>query len=276
MTNLQLRALVAFIYFPLLLLSAYDTTIFAVVVGVIAAASWHEYLSFKIKPETGVDWFFRALCILFGISPFLGFLMFRNAGLGWAAAVLILQIMIIQCFFQRLEFTELMKRVGYWVFGLFYITGLCYAWFSVQSISLSAFPVWFLLFAVGAADTSAYFAGKKFGRRPFFQNYSPSKTWEGFWGGVIGAVAASALFWAVFMWLDLLRPNLFVCLLLGALIAVFSSFGDLFESMLKRQYKVKDSGNLLPGHGGVLDRFDGVIFGSVPLLVFVSLRSGFF
>ena len=114
-----------------------------------------------------------------------------------------------------------------------------------------------LLFAtIWAADIGAYFAGKKLGKRKLASKISPGKTWEGVAGGLCASVLIILLgsYWMVLSFEQRLG------LLILAIIAVsFSVFGDLFESLLKRDAGVKDSGALLPGHGGALDRIDGLI-----------------
>ena len=109
---------------------------------------------------------------------------------------------------------------------------------------------------VWAADTGAYFAGRKFGRRKLAPRISPNKTVEGLVGGVVAGVALGLVV-AVFAGAT---PGQLPAVALVALVAVlFSVVGDLFESLLKRQAGVKDSSNLIPGHGGLLDRVDGMV-----------------
>ena len=109
---------------------------------------------------------------------------------------------------------------------------------------------------VWAADTGAYFAGRKFGRRKLAPRISPNKTVEGLVGGVVAGVALGLVV-AVFAGAT---PAQLPAVALVALVAVlFSVVGDLFESLLKRQAGVKDSSNLIPGHGGLLDRVDGMV-----------------
>lgn len=104
-------------------------------------------------------------------------------------------------------------------------------------------------------DTGAYLIGSQLGKNPLFPRISPKKTWEGAAGGLLGTLLISVLFWQFFQELRLID-----WLVLSVIVTLFGSLGDLVESMLKRSVKIKDSGSLLPGHGGLLDRFDAFIF----------------
>jgi phosphatidate cytidylyltransferase len=108
------------------------------------------------------------------------------------------------------------------------------------------------------SDTGAYFAGRFLGRHKLYEKISPKKTVEGLVGGLAAAVGACFLARAWFPYMPWLTPA--HCFGLGILGAGFGALGDLFESMLKRAYGVKDSGTLIPGHGGMLDRIDGLLF----------------
>jgi phosphatidate cytidylyltransferase len=110
-----------------------------------------------------------------------------------------------------------------------------------------------VLALVWIADTAAYFVGRQWGRRKLAPSISPGKTWEGALGGVLGAVAYAIIVGTFFDGGRAGWPAYFVS---GVLLAVISVVGDLFESAVKRQAGAKDSGTLLPGHGGVLDRID--------------------
>ena len=108
------------------------------------------------------------------------------------------------------------------------------------------------LILVWVADTAAYFVGRKWGRRKLAPSISPGKSWEGAWGGIAAAVA-----YAIICGTLLLGPVGWLTLAVtAALLAAISIVGDLFESAAKRQAGVKDSGALLPGHGGIMDRID--------------------
>jgi phosphatidate cytidylyltransferase len=115
------------------------------------------------------------------------------------------------------------------------------------------FPMAFLLM-LWANDTGAYLVGSQMGRTKLFERHSPKKTWEGFLGGII--ITAGAAFWISTYFTELGWQQ---WVWIGVLISTFGTTGDLVESMFKRSINVKDSGGILPGHGGLLDRFDGLL-----------------
>lgn len=113
----------------------------------------------------------------------------------------------------------------------------------------------FVLLVIWSTDSGAYFVGRKIGKRKLWPEISPNKTIEGAGGGILSAVVIASLFQTVFPLF--LFPK---TVLIAVVISVFAQIGDLVESALKRHYGVKDSGHLLPGHGGILDRCDSWIF----------------
>ncbi|HEY7131028.1 MAG TPA: phosphatidate cytidylyltransferase [Candidatus Limnocylindrales bacterium] len=120
-----------------------------------------------------------------------------------------------------------------------------------------------LLLAVWSYDTGAYFVGKRFGRRKFLSHISPSKTYA----GLIGGIAASTI--VVALMLAGLGQSPLGAVILGPLTAIAAQAGDLAESMLKRAAGAKDSGTLIPGHGGILDRVDSFLFAAPVVLLYV-------
>lgn len=118
-----------------------------------------------------------------------------------------------------------------------------------------------------ANDTLAYFAGRFFGRHKLAPTVSPKKTWEGFAGGMVGSILGLFIqTWVFFP--GTLRP--LDCLVLGVAGGIAGPMGDLCESMLKRTYGVKDSGTIIPGHGGILDRLDALLFNAPLVYLYVQ------
>lgn len=126
--------------------------------------------------------------------------------------------------------------------------------------------IFFSLFIIWATDSGAYFIGRAIGKKKLWPEISPNKTIEGSVGGVFCAIIVALLF---LLFTDI--PASFIqMLLITVVLSVFGQIGDLVESALKRHYDVKDSGNIMPGHGGILDRFDSLLF-VWPLIHFIYL-----
>ena len=140
------------------------------------------------------------------------------------------------------------------------------AWFALMRfLSQGVIVLFSVLLIVWIADTAAYFAGRAFGRRKLAPHISPGKTWAGVAGAVLAVLLLALVIWLLVPDRRIYSNNLFesvgpvFALFLLALLVALSIVGDLFESLLKRQAGVKDSGQLLPGHGGVLDRGDAML-----------------
>ncbi|KAF1301129.1 phosphatidate cytidylyltransferase [Enterococcus saccharolyticus] len=118
----------------------------------------------------------------------------------------------------------------------------------------------FGLFVVWATDIGAYMVGRQYGSRKLWPEISPNKTIEGALGGIASAVVVALLYLLAFPGETYFGYNFFVMIVLTIIFSIVGQFGDLVESSIKRHYDVKDSGNILPGHGGILDRFDSLLF----------------
>ncbi len=180
--------------------------------------------------ETGFHGFF-----------FLSFWLWVLASLFWLAVV---PVIIYQNRFTRCTYTNL--GIG---------LGLMLALWTALVVAKQMNP-WSLLVMISTiwlADSAAYFAGKQFGRHKLAPEISPGKTWEGVWGALVAVGAYAVVLWMTGMvntvWIV---PGLWIITIAGI-------YGDLFESFYKRRANLKDSGQLLPGHGGLLDRIDGVM-----------------
>ena len=156
------------------------------------------------------------------------------------------------------------RHYTWMIAGALYIILPC-----LSILMLAEFSLYHLLYLLGiiiATDIGAYFCGRWIGGPKLSPTISPGKTWSGLLGGMLCAMIVSALL-ATYLPSP---PSLFLSLLYGSLLAVIAQLGDLFESWLKRSAGVKDSGTILPGHGGLLDRMDGVMF-TAPLYTILLL-----
>jgi phosphatidate cytidylyltransferase len=155
-------------------------------------------------------------------------------------------------------------------FGVTLGGALYIGWIGAYLISLRQLPegLWWLLLALPAvwfADSGAYFVGSRYGRHKLSPRLSPHKTWEGYWGGVLAGTLAGAGLAA--LWQTLAGSETAITpvrgAILGFILSILTILGDLGESMIKRQVGVKDSGKLLPGHGGIFDRIDSWLWAGV-------------
>ena len=145
-------------------------------------------------------------------------------------------------------------------------------WFLSHLVALRGFEdgrnwVFFVVFTTFASDTTAFFVGRAMGRHHLAPRISPGKTWEGAIGGVCAAVIVSLVF--ILPTPFSLQIGFGQAMPLAMLVSVFSQLGDLLESSLKRTAGAKDSGTLIPGHGGILDRLDSVIFAGLVVYYYV-------
>ncbi|MDE7326742.1 MAG: phosphatidate cytidylyltransferase [Lachnospiraceae bacterium] len=155
-------------------------------------------------------------------------------------------------------------------FSFFYVAVmLSYVW-QLRTSDGGAYLVWLVFIGSWGSDTCAYLVGRKFGKHKIVPKLSPKKSFEGCIGGVVGAAALGALFAAVFSEkLTLFSNPVFSCALMGAASSVLSQLGDWAASAIKRNFDVKDYGTLIPGHGGIMDRFDSVIF-TAPVIYYLA------
>ena len=189
-----------------------------------------------------------------------------TAGIGY---VLLLLILLTACWYVFAPFANI-ADVSVTVFGPIYTSLLFSSVVLVRRVD-PGFECAFLTFGMMGSmwvnDSFAYLFGMAFGRHKLAPKISPAKTWEGFFGGIFGSV----LVWVV---LGLIGPCGLTALVgvpIGLVVGVMSVVGDLFESRLKRGAGVKDSGNLMPGHGGLLDRTDSLLFGCMTAYVILLL-----
>jgi phosphatidate cytidylyltransferase len=184
---------------------------------------------------------------------------------GWMISLIILVVMAFHLVAYERGRDQAATDFAVTLAGILYI-----GWFGAYFISLRSLPEgkWWILVvlpAVWFADTGAYFIGKRIGKHQLSPRLSPKKTWEGYLGGIVSGVVLTTLLSAI--WRVGAGPASAITAWRGALVGlvmgIFPTLGDLGESMIKRQVGVKDSGNVLPGHGGAFDRIDSWLWAVV-------------
>jgi phosphatidate cytidylyltransferase len=195
-------------------------------------------------------------------------LQFSAASFAPVFACLVIGLMLVHLF----TFKDIQLAGPMWMGS---VASLCYAPLLMAFLPLvrGSGPdglnwLFFSMLITWAGDTGAYLAGRAFGRHKFAPEVSPKKTWEGFFGGIALSIAAAFLARSWFF------PNLTLldCLVLAPLLDVVGVFGDLCESLLKRSAGIKDSGKIFPGHGGILDRVDSLLFSAPVLYAYLIWR----
>jgi phosphatidate cytidylyltransferase len=172
---------------------------------------------------------------------------------------------LIWALFQAEEFFLRVEKVSKQFLGFLYISFLLSHFILMVKLDLGRFLVLFTLVTVYSGDTIAFYVGRAWGRKKLAPTISPSKTVEGGWGAVGGSILGALISKYLFL-PQLPAVHAFI---LGGAIGMVGQLGDLWESLLKRTAQVKDSGTLIPGHGGLLDRIDSVLF-SAPLVYYYA------
>ncbi len=230
----------------------------------VTSLSLWEFLYLVLDRKSRRDRIRKALGLLLGIVPFAHSLVLQldiiNDPIDFVIITSILYSPLVFGAFVYELFMASEKpfvNLAFLMLGVFYI-GIPFGLLNFVAIHQGMYLpniVMGLLLLIWANDSGAYIIGSRWGRHLLLPRISPKKTWEGTLGGLLFTLLTAFLLHLFFLELRLID-----WLVLAGIIAVFGSIGDLVESMLKRSLSVKDSGKILPGHGGMLDRFDGLIF----------------
>ena len=186
--------------------------------------------------------------------------------LPFSVAYIFVSMAIMVLFRSKTSFTNLALSVS----GTMYITLFFMHILLIRQQSGGNLAIWLIFISAWSTDTFAYFVGKGFGKHKLCPNISPKKTVEGAIGGILGCALCISLYVFICSKYAAIQVNYLNAVLLSCLTSVFSQFGDLAASCIKREYGVKDYGNLIPGHGGILDRFDSALLIS-PLVYYFTL-----
>ncbi len=279
MNNTIVRVIVGAIGIPLIIFSAIAGNItFLVFCSVLAFFCMNEFYNLFEIPKTPPS----------GLTKWLGGISFHKF-----VFLLISTLIVISFYFEHFNFVLILyflmfifliiaevfkeekhfEAISTWLLSVVYIS-TPFGLLSLMDTSkmLSSYGANYAiicLIMVWVSDTFAFFGGKLFGKHKLAERISPKKTWEGSIFGFIFTIITGIVIWKFFYTQFSMGHWIAVALIVG----IFAQLGDLFESNLKRSVKVKDSSNLIPGHGGALDRFDSILFAVPALYIFLYLLS---
>ena len=239
------------------------------------AAAWGvKEIYGMVRPQADESWLLMALDMAGAVGLFVSMYLLMNVDsarvvdwLLWPSVYMVLRL-AVQLYRPRQNAIESLQRsmlaIGYVAFPLSLLNAIVAI--SAPRILLGVFVfIWI-------NDTGAFLSGVTMGRHKFWERISPKKTWEGFVGGVLACVFSA---WAIDRWAgDVFQvPQLGLWIGLSVVVAIAATYGDLVESLLKRTAGVKDSGTLIPGHGGLLDRIDSLLLVAPAVLVYLILMT---
>ncbi len=235
--------------------------------GFAAAACAYEYIGITLKGHSPIAWVTVALAAAMPLLP-MAFPQNAHALISGATGVVL--FLAWSWHLLRGPLPEAPQRTSHLLMAFLYGHGGLTALMALRLLPDGGMWVVAALVITWGNDTLAYFAGRFLGKHKLYPEVSPNKTWEGFAGGFVGAIGFLFIQRAFFFQ----SMTVIDCLVLGTLASFLGPAGDLCESMLKRAYGVKDSGKIIPGHGGMLDRIDALIFNAPMVLLYVQFVRG--
>ncbi len=265
MKGIVKRAFTALIFVIVILGGLYGGKhAFVLLFSIITGLCLWEFFTITIHNNVKHDRIRKLIGLVFGLTPFLLVSMLKlNMMDSPEKFVLLTSLLCFPLLFLSFVFELFAKserpftNVAFIILGMVYI-GIPFALLDFIAFDADEFytnTILGLLMLTWANDTGAYLVGSQIGKTKLFPSISPKKTWEGSIGGVVFTILIAILMSFFFKECTMVQ-----WIVLAIIVVIFGSIGDLVESMLKRSYSIKDSGNLLPGHGGFLDRFDAFIF----------------
>jgi len=260
--------------------------VFSIAVFLLAIIGIHEYYSsmnnIGYKPIKPVGFITCLIILLIGNKEWLfakfpkDEFLFVNSlfddvgGITKASALVLFVIFIIALILFALSVFKFGKYnvvdICVTLYGILYVIFLFLFTVLIRNLEHGSFYIWFVLIGAWSTDTFAYFVGKKFGKKKLAPQLSPNKTVEGSLGGIIGSILAMAMY-GIYLQKNISYIPFYHYIIIGLLCGIISQVGDLVASSIKRYTKVKDFGKIIPGHGGVLDRFDSVLL-TTPIVYF--------
>ena len=276
MKNLIVRALSGIVYVGLivgtLLWCAEAFTVLMLVLGILACREFQKMT--QGDPVSWIQVANRSLDMLVvGFAILIPYLVVSYFGLPFAMLFGVIILLIYPVTRLTLGLYDDMRKA---LLGTAWsILGTVYIGFGLAAVTFLGtgymLDKWFMLsifIMIWLNDTGAYCVGSLLGRRKLFERLSPKKSWEGFWGGFMFDVLAGL---ACALWFNTTDASIVWWIGLGAIVSVVSTWGDLYESLIKRTEGVKDAGNIIPGHGGILDRIDSLLFVAPVVLAYCCI-----
>jgi phosphatidate cytidylyltransferase len=269
-SNLFTRVVVAFVFAPLIIyITLLGKLPFLILIEVLIILGLWEFLRLSQAKNSEIP---KIPLIILGV--FLGlsaYLWGERVFLFFILGILYLSALILVI---KGKTEGATSNLALSLLGFFYVAGLFSYLILLREMSPESIPnykmggVWivYLLICIWSCDTFAYFIGAPLGKHPLSPRVSPKKTVEGFGGGILGAIAAA--FFSHFVFFS--SAQLKDLLIISAIVAFVGQVGDLTESLFKRDAQFKDTSHIIPGHGGILDRFDSLLF--VSPLVYYYLK----
>lgn len=275
MSKLWVRARTALVFAIVMVVCIiWNVYSFLILMSVIIVFSLSEYFDLLnlVREKNKVSIFYKPISFVIGLSIFfLSLLVY----LGMLPGITLVCIPCLLFLYFVLElFADSIRplnNIGYHLLGIVWLV-LPFAMLNLLVMHTGSYqwkPILGIIFLLWANDSFAYLIGASIGKHKFFKRISPGKTWEGIVGGMVGCMTFSVGLYHTFGVFNMQN-----WIVLGIIVSISATLGDLIESMFKRSLKIKDSGTLLPGHGGVLDRFDAFYFVIPFATLYVMLFAG--
>ena len=260
-TRIITGAVALVLFLPIVLLGG---PIFNVLVYALAAVGLYEILKMKGLSLFSIPGIISILLLFLLLFPSANSEKIVNltghTKLEWIFVAVFLLLIFTVLTKNRFTF----EHASFVLLSTLYVGVGFYYFIETRAIEGGLAYVIFALLIVWTTDSGAYFTGRKLGKRKLWPEISPNKTVEGFVGGIVWAIVTAL----IIHWISPLTSSYIILIGITIVASIFGQLGDLVESGIKRHFNVKDSGNLLPGHGGILDRFDSLLF-VLPLLHFL-------
>lgn len=252
---LRHRILTAVVGLPLLIaIIWFGEPWFTLLIAVMAAlGSWEFYRMASQSKIQPITYFGMAWVLLVVLSPHCPYPVTTPFLITSAIVVSLIWMLF------RSPREQAFTNWAWTVAGILYIGWMLSHWVELRSLEAGKELVFWAMFTTFANDTSAFFVGRAWGKHALAPSISSGKTWEGAMGGLLAGIVASLILSTIFP----LPFSYWQTALLGCIISIFAQLGDLVESLLKRNLGAKDAGRLIPGHGGILDRIDSLLFTGV-------------